>query len=101
MYKLLALYLPPADPDHFRRYYENHHMPLARALPGLLAHSYSFSPEGMGAPSPYFCVFEGAFANRAAFEAAVASDIGRKTAADVANYATGGVTLLHYEVTTG
>ena len=100
MYKLLALYPRPADPEHFRRYYEESHMPLARTLPGLLAHSYSFTPEGLGEPSPYFCVFEGAFSNRAAFDAAVASEIGQKTAADIANYATGGVTLLHYEINT-
>jgi uncharacterized protein (TIGR02118 family) len=97
MYKLIALYPAPADPAHFRRYYEQQHLPLARTLPGLLASRHSFAIEGLGAPSPYFCVWEGEFANKAAFEAAVASEIGQKTAADVANYASGGVTLIHYE----
>jgi uncharacterized protein (TIGR02118 family) len=98
MYKLVALYPHPADPAHFRRYYEETHMPLARTLPGLRAHRYAFEPEALGAASPYFCVFEGEWDDKAAFEAAVASEIGRKTAADIANYATGGATLLHYAV---
>jgi uncharacterized protein (TIGR02118 family) len=96
MYKLIALYPPPADPQHFRRYYEERHVPLARTMPGLVASRYSFSLEGLGEASPYFCIWEGEFADKAAFEAAVASDIGQKTAADVANYATGGVVLVHY-----
>lgn len=99
MYKLLALYPPPTDPAHFRRYYEQTHLPIALTMPGLQGYRYSFAIEGLGAPSPYFCVFEGDFADKAAFDAALASDAGQRTAADVANYATGGVTLLHYETT--
>lgn len=101
MYKLLALYPPPADPDHFRRYYVETHVPLALAMPGLQASRYAFQPEALGGASPYFCVFEGEFANKAALEAALASDQGQKVAADIANYATGGVTLLHYEAKEG
>jgi uncharacterized protein (TIGR02118 family) len=100
MYKLLALYPHPTDPDHFRRYYEETHLPLALTMPGLKGHRYTFTPEGLGAASPYFCVFEGDFADKASFEASLASDVGQRTAADVANYATGGVTLLHYETKT-
>ena len=99
MYKLLALYPRPADPDHFRHYYETSHLPLARTMPGLGASRHSFTPEGLGEASPWFCVWEGEFADRAAFEAAVASNIGQKTAADIAHYASGGVTLIHYETT--
>ena len=98
MYKLMALYGPPADPDHFRSYYENTHVPLARTMPGLLSDRYTFAVEALGAPSPWFCVFEGEFADKASFEAALASEAGQKTAADIANYATGGVTLIHFPV---
>jgi uncharacterized protein (TIGR02118 family) len=99
MYKLIALYPQPTDPDHFRRYYEQNHLPLARTMPGLMASRHSFAVEGLGEPSPWFCIWEGDFADRGAFEAAVASEAGQKTAADVANYASGGVTLIHYEAT--
>jgi uncharacterized protein (TIGR02118 family) len=97
MYKLIALYPQPTDPDHFRRYYEKRHLPLARTMPGLMASRHSFAVEGLGEASPWFCIWEGDFADKGAFEAAVASEAGQKTAADVANYATGGVTLIHYE----
>jgi 4-carboxymuconolactone decarboxylase len=97
MHKVLALYAPPKDPAHFKKYYVETHLPLAMQLSGLISGRYSFSPEGFGSPSPYFCVFEGAFADEASMVAAMQSPLGQKVAADVPKYATGGVTLLHYE----
>ncbi|MGD0957072.1 MAG: EthD family reductase [Candidatus Acidiferrales bacterium] len=98
MHKVLALYPQPKDPAHFKKYYEETHLPLASQMPGLLSSRYTFSTEGVGAPSPYFCIWEGEFANEAAMGAAMQSAIGQKVAADVANYATGGVTILHYDL---
>jgi 4-carboxymuconolactone decarboxylase len=97
MHKVLALYPPPKDPAHFKKYYEATHLPLAMQLPGLISSHYSFSPEGVGSASPYFCIWEGMFADEAAMGAAMQSPIGQKVAADVANYATSGVTILHFE----
>lgn len=96
MHKLVVLYGHPKDPEHFRRYYVETHLPLAAKLPGLKASRYSFTVAGMGAESPYFCIFEGEFATEAAMAAAMKSEIGRQVAADTANYASGGMTLLHY-----
>jgi 4-carboxymuconolactone decarboxylase len=97
MYKVLALYPPPKDPAHFKRYYEETHLPLAGQMPGLLSSRYSFSSEGVGSPSPYFCIWEGEFADAAAMGAAMQSPIGKKVAADIANYASGGVTIVHFD----
>ena len=97
MHKVIALYPPPKDPAHFKKYYEGTHLPLAQQMPGLISSRHSFAIEGVGAPSPYFCVWEGTFADEAAMGAAMQSPIGQKVAADVANYATGGVTLLHFD----
>lgn len=96
MHKLVVLYGQPKDPEHFRRYYVETHLPLAARLPGLKASRYSFAVEGLGEPSPWFCIFEGEFATEAAMTAALQSEIGRQVAADTANYATGGLTILHY-----
>jgi len=41
MHRLLVLYPPPSDPDHFRSYYEDTHLPLAAKLPGLRGYRYS------------------------------------------------------------
>jgi 4-carboxymuconolactone decarboxylase len=97
MHRVLALYPRPHDPAHFKKYYVEKHLPLAAQMPGLLSSRYSFAIEGVGAPSPYFCVWEGEFASEAAMAAATQSEIGQKVAADVANYATGGVTILHFD----
>jgi uncharacterized protein (TIGR02118 family) len=98
MHKIVALYNPPKDPAHFQKYYTETHLPLAAGLPGLKASRHSFSIQGAGAPSPYFCIWEGDFADAAAAGAAMTSEIGQKVAADTANYASGGVTIVHYTV---
>ena len=35
MHRVLALYGMPKDSEHFRRYYEQTHVPIARKIPGL------------------------------------------------------------------
>ena len=96
MYRVLALYGMPTDPDHFRRYYENDHLPLARRMPGLRSLRHSFDLQALAADRPYFCVAELEFDSAEAFQAALASDVGQAVAADVGNYATGSVAILHY-----
>jgi 4-carboxymuconolactone decarboxylase len=98
MHRVLVLYAPPKDPAHFKKYYVETHLPLAMQMPGLISARYSFALEGVGAASPYFCVFEGDFASGAAMGAAMQSEIGQKVAADMQNYASGGATVLHFDV---
>ncbi|ONI88667.1 ethyl tert-butyl ether degradation protein EthD [Actinosynnema sp. ALI-1.44] len=98
MHKLVVLYPEPADPDHFRDYYVNHHLPLVALMPGLLGWHYSFDVAAMRGQSPYFAVFQAEFADAAALAAARSSPEGQQVAADVANYATGGVVVIDYPV---
>ncbi|MGY4691428.1 EthD family reductase [Salibacterium sp. K-3] len=98
MYRLKVMYPHPDDPEHFRRYYEEHHLPLAQTLPYLKDMRYGIDIEGMEEPSPYFCMWEGDFNSKADMEKALASDTGKKVADDVSNYATGGAVLVNYEV---
>ncbi|MDN3027505.1 EthD family reductase [Streptomyces sp. S.PB5] len=101
MHKLLVLYPEPVDPEHFRDYYVTKHLPLVRNWPGLLAWRYSFDVAATEGEAPYFAVFEADFADAAAMAAAQASEHGRRLTADVANYATGGVIVIHYPVPDG
>ncbi|MFF0494271.1 EthD family reductase [Nocardia sp. NPDC003482] len=101
MHKLVVLYPEPADPDHFREYYVNTHLPLVARMPGLLAWRYSFEVAATEGETPYFAVFEAEFADAAAMTAARESPEGRRVAADVANYATGGAVVIHYPVRNG
>ena len=101
MHRLLVLYPPPADPNHFRTYYEETHLGLVAKIPGLRGYRYGFdvtTPEG---ESPYFCVFEGDFDDAAAMTAGLASTAGQAALADIPNYATGGAVALNYEVRAG
>ncbi|WP_406089467.1 EthD family reductase [Streptomyces sp. NBC_01013] len=101
MHKLVVLYSEPADPEHFRDYYVTNHLPLVMSWPGLLAWRYSFDVTATMGEASYFAVFEGDFADAAAMTAARASPHGRRVAADVANYATGGAVVIHYPVQDG
>ena len=69
--------------------------------PGLLAWRYSFDVAAAVGEAPYFAVFEGDFADAAAMAAARASPEGRRVAADVVNYATGGAVVIDYPVQDG
>jgi uncharacterized protein (TIGR02118 family) len=101
MHRLLVLYPPPTDPDHFRSYYQDTHLPLVAKLPGLRGYRYSFDVAVAEGESPYFCVFEGDFDDAAAYSAAMTSPAGQATLADVPNYATGGAVALNYELRAG
>jgi len=101
MHKLVVLYSTPVDPDHFRDYYVTKHLPLVRQMPGLLAWRYSFEVATTQGQSPYFAVFEADFADAGTLAAAQESPEGRRVAADVANYATGGAVVIDYAVEDG
>jgi uncharacterized protein (TIGR02118 family) len=101
MHRLLVLYPPPADPDHFRSYYEDTHLGLVAKIPGLRGYRYGFDVAATQGESPYFCVFEADFDDAAALSAGRESSDGRAAAADVPNYATGGAIVLDYEVRAG
>jgi uncharacterized protein (TIGR02118 family) len=73
-------------------------MPLAAQLPELLGVHFSLDVRGMGEPAPFFCVYQTDFADEAAMERALHSEIGKKVVADVPNFATGPARILHYEI---
>lgn len=97
----MVLYPMPRDPVAFRDYYESTHLNLVAHMPGLRASCHAFDLDGVGAASPYFCVWQGDFDSKQAMSDAMNSTQGGLVAADVANYATGGCTLMHYEVLGG
>ncbi|MNB85132.1 EthD protein [compost metagenome] len=96
MHTLTVMYPHPESPEHFRAYYFNSHLPLAKKLPGLRAQRYSFDVEGIGSKSPYFCIWQGDFDDAEAMSLAMASAEGQAVTADVKNYASGGLIILHH-----
>ncbi|WP_410667705.1 EthD family reductase [Amycolatopsis sp. cmx-4-68] len=96
MHRLTVLYPPPADEAHFRDHYVRNHLPLAEKLPGLLRSDYSFEVASLAGDRKYFAVFHADFESAEAMAAALGSAEGKAVAADVPNYATGGVEMIHY-----
>ena len=74
-------------------------MPLASKMPGLKASRYSFDVKLLKpGKAPYFCVFEAEFEDEAALMRALGSKEGQAVAGHAPNYASGGVTMLHFAV---
>ncbi len=98
MAKLLALYKTPKDAAAFDRYYFANHVPLAKTIPGL--RKYEVTDGGVGmpeGPSGYHLVATLHFDSLADIQAGFASPEGQKAAADLGNFADGGVELLVFD----
>jgi len=99
MHRLLVIYNEPKDHAHFKKYYVETHLPLvANKMAGVKKASYSFDVKPMGPGKAPFCVFEADFESEAAMMNAFSSKEGQEVAADVPNYASGGVTMVHFPV---
>lgn len=97
MAQLLVLYQAPTDPAAFDRYYRDTHIAIARKIPALKAYTISSGPvQALAGTAPHLVAILD-FDSMADLNAALASPEGQAAAADLSNFATGGVTLLIYE----
>ena len=98
VHRLVVNYGQPDDPGAFDEYYRDTHMPLAMEMPGLIrftaGHAKSMDPSQQ---APYF-VAELDFESEESMMKAFASPEGRSAGEDVANFATGGATMAHFDV---
>ena len=94
MAKVIAMYRTPSDAAAFDRYYFETHVPLAKTIPGLLAYEVTRGTIAtMDGPSPYYLIAILTFDSAEAIQAALTSAQGQATAADLRNFANGGVEL--------
>ena len=98
MYKALALYPTPEDPQTFREHYENIHIPQVMKLPGVRTMRYSFDLTSPQSESPYFAVFEVEWDDAEAMAASLSSPEGQAVATDMGPYVTEGTVFLNYPV---
>ena len=98
MARIVALYDTPKDPAAFDRYYETTHVAIAQKVPGLRSIELSKGPvvTAVGGAT-YHRVGTLRFDSWDDLQKGVASPEGQATAADVMNFATGGVTLLFFD----
>lgn len=98
MARLVALYNPPTDPAAFDAYYESRHVPIAKRIPGVRAVHIStgpvMTPTG---PAPYHVVGMLSFDSMPALQSGLASPQGQAAVTDLANFASGGATILVFE----
>ena len=101
MTRILVLYNQPSDPAAFDRYYFATHIPLAKTIPGLRSYTInSASPVVIAGNQPPYLIAQLEFDSMAAMQAAMASPQGQATAADVANFAQSGVSILAFDTRT-
>ncbi len=98
MARLVVMYGMPKDVAAFDQYYFASHVPIAKKIPGLRRYEVSSgvvaTPAG---PSTTYLVAILHFDDLAAIQHAFASPEGQAAAADVATFATGGVTMLLFD----
>jgi uncharacterized protein (TIGR02118 family) len=95
MIKLTVLYGHPTDASAFEDYYATIHLPLVANMEGhTRAELTMFMPQPDNTASPYYRMAEFWFDDPEALQQTMASPAGQATAADLSNFATGGVSIL-------
>ena len=95
MVKLVVSYGAPEDPAAFDKHYVDTHIPLVEKIPNLRrfeAGKVLGTPDG--SPAPFYFLAELWFDSPQELEAAMGSAEGQAAGADVANFASGGATLM-------
>lgn len=94
MKKLLALYRTPESPEKFLTHYRDVHMPLVRAIPGLIGVELTLIERTLVGEQGNFLLAEMLFADEEAFRAAMRSPENAATGTDLTAFAGGLVTIM-------
>ncbi len=95
MIKVTVLYGHPTDAGAFEKYYAETHLPIALKATGIVKAEYTkFLPAPDDTASAYYRMAELYFNDPAQMQQTMDSTEGKAMAADLANFATGGVTIL-------
>jgi uncharacterized protein (TIGR02118 family) len=98
MTRLVVLYGKPKDPGAFDKYYFGTHVPIAKQIPGLRKYEVSRGAVGTPAgPARHHLIATLHFDDIKAVQAAFASPQGQAAAADIAEFATGGVEMMFFD----
>lgn len=100
MVKLIALYRTPPDPAAFDRHYAEVHTPLILKVPGLLGMRVNRPAAHLYGEPQYYLMSELLFADRDAYDRAMASPENRTAGKDLMSFARDLVTMAVVEETT-
>jgi uncharacterized protein (TIGR02118 family) len=99
MVKLMVLYGKPEDPSAFDAHYAATHAPLAEKIPNLRRYEHGKAlGSADGSEAPYYYVADLSFDDPDALQAGLSSPEGEAAAGDLANFASGGVTMFVAQV---
>lgn len=93
MYVVSVCYRQPVDPAAFDDYYAGTHTPLALKVPGLVSFTAGKCRSLDRSAPPYYMVAKLGFETAESLKAGLTSPEMQAAGADVANFATGGVTM--------
>ena len=95
MIKATVLYGHPTDPAAFEKYYSETHMPIVGKTQGIAkAELTKMLPNPDGSAPAYYRMAELYFKAPAEMQQAMGSAEGQAMVADLANFASGGVTVI-------
>lgn len=95
MIKGTVLYGHPKDVTAFEGYYSSTHLPLVAKTKGIVKAEYTkFLPNPDGSTPAFYRMAELFFNSAAEMQQALATPEGQAMAADLSNFATGGVTIM-------
>ena len=95
MQKVTVLYGHPTDPEAFENYYRETHMPLVAKMKGVAkVETTKILGNPDGSAPEYYRMAELYFTDAAQMQAAMGPPEGQATAADLANFATGGAKVI-------
>jgi uncharacterized protein (TIGR02118 family) len=97
MHTVSVCYAQPTDPAEFDDYYRTTHAPLALKVPGLTSFTTGKCRSVGRSEPPYYMVAKLGFETAESLRAGLSSPEMRAASADVANFATGGVTIYWQE----
>ncbi|MFZ0386290.1 MAG: EthD family reductase [Solirubrobacteraceae bacterium] len=99
MVKLMVLYGKPEDPSAFDAHYAATHAPLAAKIPNLRRYEHGKAlGSADGSEAPFYYVADLSFDDPEALQAGMSSPEGEAAAGDLANFASGGVTMFVAQV---
>ncbi|MBS1947538.1 MAG: EthD family reductase [Bacteroidetes bacterium] len=99
MIKATLLYGHPVDDAAFEKYYYEIHLPIAKKMKAVDRMVFTkFVSDATGGKPAYYRMTDLYFADAATMQQTMASPEGQAAVADLANFATGGVTVLIGEV---
>ncbi|MDR7303969.1 EthD family reductase [Haloactinomyces albus] len=97
MYRLVASYHHPKDPEHFLDHYRNVHAKIASQMPNCRAFTWGVCETLDGSKPPHFLIATLEWDSKEDALAALSSPIGQEGAEDVANFADAGVEMNAFE----